>query len=1270
MQLLSSPAVLSFAYLLYSFHACLSSSSSPSFSFALGRYERQGKIRSRKHNAATLLPSALEKTFRTNALHKRCHDFPSCVFPNMFRNTRFDETNPLYRQNRRQTSSSPNSLVQWGDSHLKQGKRETKEKERFSPSHFSEEALGLIENFRCMYTPFQRYTDREGPFFTRTARCQQKGKTSTSSDAGEYSSRCRAKLSVSCLKENKPSFDKPTHGEPGSDDSYVLSEIRKKRINRRGRYLPVDGRASSCYEMMDTRKVKDKVKKTVRGNRCRDVLLYVKECIRSPHQQRFLLLSTNVVAFRNHSTGATEKVASLSPFPRCIYTGKKCTYISLKNGAMFVSRHSKNNLKTASFLTGIYSRRSFLPLSCHFSGCSGSSPLLSPVESTTLSDTKDLTSQNKRRRRISASPRQLTDIRTTQLGISISSIPSISSHTLHRNKHITSSSSSLLSISSSPSSVSRGGPRLCIFFPKGTYSSMEDSSLQRENSHPSSSSPPPPPPSLEASPKPSVVSSAPLQTLTGWECPINSYTREGDLFFQYPPNISPTSLPDAVKHLLHPLPGGICHEDVYKTFSYPDRQVPFIFYLHSLHHDSSDHGIMKIDSQCDSFDKKKNSYLETNEESVKPLYIYRHLDSTKTDSTCPCLPPPPLGLPIVYTSLLLPPSFPRDHPLQPQKLARLFSQLMEDSHRHHLTGTPKDRSYRGSDRRSNTTCGERRSSAGCTCDGGEQKVRRMKRRDPEKEKEENGDKETAHDSFRSPGNHMERWTSVIGEVEGSRQRSTGDGTALPDVHRCHSDSLCCRDSTEERQMLASQDSSPGLYLREITPIHSKEKLGVEQGSREFPGEGRERTYHERNAEESSFECGGEQRKGKKEKLGHSSGKKVERRGGVRLYSNSDTSLFLPVVDEKTVRSWLRTVHTPEYVAAAASATLPEREQRKVGLPVTKGYVWKSLAEVSCTVLASWIAVQFGMACVVGGGTHHAKAAEGGKFCLFNDVATAARLALLRKAAARIVILDLDVHQGDGTAEIFQGDPNIITVSVHCEDNFPFPKAKSRVDVGLPSGSGDEEYLYVLDKLLPAVLLKYRPSLMFYVAGVDVHCEDKLGNLLLTDDGLRRREELVFQHCLEYNRQRLSLHTSQRTTTRHYEVSPSQMSLSKGEYMKKQNVRALLNNECINWQLHDTIDALLPDTQDLHTTATVDSRRDVVPRQTSSTGCGREGLYPPVGVCCVVAGGYSDDVEETVKRHMNLFNAAKHFWFKERYGAFYFPPQHLHSLRHQENVPPG
>lgn len=211
-------------------------------------------------------------------------------------------------------------------------------------------------------------------------------------------------------------------------------------------------------------------------------------------------------------------------------------------------------------------------------------------------------------------------------------------------------------------------------------------------------------------------------------------------------------------------------------------------------------------------------------------------------------------------------------------------------------------------------------------------------------------------------------------------------------------------------------------------------------------------------------------------------------------------------------AWLQLVHGGGYVAAFCEGRLDGRSQRRIGLPWTPGLVNRSLIAVGGTILTAELALRHGLACNTAGGTHHAFPDYGSGFCIFNDVAIAARLLLARGAVARVLVVDLDVHQGDGTAVIFQGDPRVFTFSMHCEANFPGQKQASDRDVSLPAGLDDDGYLQILAQELPQVLDQSRPDLVFYNAGVDPHSCDRLGKLCLSDRGLYRRDRLVLSHC--------------------------------------------------------------------------------------------------------------------------------------------------------------
>jgi acetoin utilization deacetylase AcuC-like enzyme len=169
--------------------------------------------------------------------------------------------------------------------------------------------------------------------------------------------------------------------------------------------------------------------------------------------------------------------------------------------------------------------------------------------------------------------------------------------------------------------------------------------------------------------------------------------------------------------------------------------------------------------------------------------------------------------------------------------------------------------------------------------------------------------------------------------------------------------------------------------------------------------------------------------------------------------------------------------------------------------------------VGGTILTAQLALQYGLACNTAGGTHHAFPSYGSGFCIFNDLAIAARLLQRQKLVQSILIVDLDVHQGDGTALIFQDDPTVFTFSMHCQENFPGTKQQSDLDVPLPEGMEDDAYLQTLANYLPDLLSQVRPDLVLYDAGVDPHLGDRLGKLALTDSGLFRRDMQVLTTCL-------------------------------------------------------------------------------------------------------------------------------------------------------------
>lgn len=207
------------------------------------------------------------------------------------------------------------------------------------------------------------------------------------------------------------------------------------------------------------------------------------------------------------------------------------------------------------------------------------------------------------------------------------------------------------------------------------------------------------------------------------------------------------------------------------------------------------------------------------------------------------------------------------------------------------------------------------------------------------------------------------------------------------------------------------------------------------------------------------------------------------------------------------------VHTPQYVQAYMQGTLDAKAQRRIGLPWSPALVKRTNIAVGGTILTAKLALKYGLACNTAGGTHHAFPSYGSGYCIFNDLAIASRVIQSLNLACKILIIDLDVHQGDGTAFIFQNDHSVFTFSMHCEVNFPGTKQVSDLDIALPVGMEDEEYLQTLAHYLTDVLTAVKPDLVLYDAGVDTHNGDRLGKLALTDTGIFRREMQVLSTCL-------------------------------------------------------------------------------------------------------------------------------------------------------------
>jgi acetoin utilization deacetylase AcuC-like enzyme len=209
-------------------------------------------------------------------------------------------------------------------------------------------------------------------------------------------------------------------------------------------------------------------------------------------------------------------------------------------------------------------------------------------------------------------------------------------------------------------------------------------------------------------------------------------------------------------------------------------------------------------------------------------------------------------------------------------------------------------------------------------------------------------------------------------------------------------------------------------------------------------------------------------------------------------------------------AWVALAHDRAYVDQVFSADVPAQVAREIGLPMSEAVGFRARCATAGTVLTATLALENGIACNTAGGSHHARRAHGAGFCVFNDVAVAIRLLMADGAIRRAMVVDLDVHQGDGTAEIFTDDPAVFTLSVHARRNYPVRKVASTLDIALEDGAGDEAYLDVLAASLPQALASYRPDIVFFNAGVDPHADDRLGRLSLTDEGLEARDRFVIR----------------------------------------------------------------------------------------------------------------------------------------------------------------
>ncbi|WP_234034967.1 histone deacetylase family protein [Aurantiacibacter sediminis] len=216
--------------------------------------------------------------------------------------------------------------------------------------------------------------------------------------------------------------------------------------------------------------------------------------------------------------------------------------------------------------------------------------------------------------------------------------------------------------------------------------------------------------------------------------------------------------------------------------------------------------------------------------------------------------------------------------------------------------------------------------------------------------------------------------------------------------------------------------------------------------------------------------------------------------------------------EPSPREWLEAVHCPDYVEQVFTASVPREKERRIGFPVTPHIASRVRHTNGGTWLAAMLAKQHGYAANSAAGSHHALHDSGAGYCVFNDLAVTANRLLATGEASRVLIVDLDVHQGDGTASLLAGRDNVFTLSFHAEKNFPVRKARSTLDIGLPDKIGDDDYLAELDCHLPSVMQQFAPDFVLYQAGVDPHRDDKLGRLALSDEGLIRRDRYVLEQA--------------------------------------------------------------------------------------------------------------------------------------------------------------
>ena len=236
--------------------------------------------------------------------------------------------------------------------------------------------------------------------------------------------------------------------------------------------------------------------------------------------------------------------------------------------------------------------------------------------------------------------------------------------------------------------------------------------------------------------------------------------------------------------------------------------------------------------------------------------------------------------------------------------------------------------------------------------------------------------------------------------------------------------------------------------------------------------------------------------------------------------NKFSELAKYLIDQKIVKEFhkpypcsdetLKRAHSEKYINDIKNKTLDKNGVKKIGLPLVDSVVQRSLVATGGTVLASKLAIDYGLACNTAGGSHHANFEGGAGYCVFNDVAVAAQYLLDKGLAGKILIVDLDVHQGNGNSDIFKGNSNVFTFSMHSKSNYPAKKSISDLDVELEDNLEDKQYLKTL-KFYLNELNEENFDYVFYIAGVDIHHNDRLGKLKISDEGIKERDELVTEN---------------------------------------------------------------------------------------------------------------------------------------------------------------